>query len=58
MPPSEEHLVSSKRGVALVRRVLRRQLDALAEGRDPIGVSFDEYAPPVRFEAGNFLGEG
>ena len=53
---SEEHLVSSDRGVALVRRVLRRQLNALAEGRDPLGVSFDEHAPPVRFEAGNFLG--
>jgi hypothetical protein len=52
---SEEHLVSSDRGVALVRRLLRQQLDALAEGRDPIGVSFDPAAPPVRFEAGNFL---
>jgi len=55
---SEEHLVSSDRRVALVRRVLRRQLDTLAVGRDPLGVSFDEHAPPVRFEAGNFLGEG
>jgi phenylpropionate dioxygenase-like ring-hydroxylating dioxygenase large terminal subunit len=52
---SEEHLVSSDRGVALVRRMLQRQLDALAEGKDPAGVSFDEGAPPVRFEAGNFL---
>ena len=50
--------MSSEQGVALVHRALRRQLDALAEGRDPLGVSFDEYAPPVRFEAGNFLGEG
>ena len=50
--------MSSDRGVALVRRGLRRQLDTLTEGRDPLGVSFDEHAPPVRFEAGNFLGEG
>jgi hypothetical protein len=52
---SEENLVSSDRGVALVRRQLKLQLDALAEGRDPIGVSFDPAAPPVAFEAGNFL---
>ena len=52
---SEEHLVSSDRGVALVRRVLRQQLDALAAGRDPIGVGFDPDAPPITFEAGNFL---
>ena len=52
---SEEHLVSSDRGVALVRRVLRQQLDALAAGRDPIGVCFDADSPPITFEAGNFL---
>jgi phenylpropionate dioxygenase-like ring-hydroxylating dioxygenase large terminal subunit len=54
---SEEHLVSSDRGVALVRRQLRRQLAAVAEGRDPAGVSLDAHAPPMRFEAGNFLVE-
>jgi len=32
--------------------------DTVAEGRDPIGVSFDATAPPVPFEAGNFLIEG
>ena len=45
---SEEHLVSSDRGVSMVRRILRRQLEAPAEGRDPLGVSFDETAPPAR----------
>ena len=39
----------------MVRRVLRRQLEALVEGQDPVGVSFDAEAPPVRFKAGNFL---
>jgi len=52
---SEEHLVTSDRGVALVRRQLRRQLDAIADGKDPAGVSFDETAPPIVLEAGNFL---
>jgi nitrite reductase/ring-hydroxylating ferredoxin subunit len=52
---SEEHLVSSDRGVALVRRQLRRQLEAVAGGRDPAGVGFDPEAAPTRLEAGNFL---
>ncbi len=54
-PHSEEHLVSSDRGVSLVRRSLRQQLEALAQGSDPAGVSFDEDAPPTPLEAGNFL---
>ncbi len=52
---SEEHLAASDKGIVMLRRLFMRQLDAIAEGKDPIGVSFDENAPPVRFEAGNFL---
>jgi nitrite reductase/ring-hydroxylating ferredoxin subunit len=52
---SEEHLVTSDRGVAMLRRLLKKQLDALKEGRDPAGVNFDPAAPPVFFSAGNFL---
>ncbi len=55
---SEENLVGSDRGVAMVRRLLAQQLEALAEGKDPLGVSFDDDAPPVRLEAGNFLIDG
>jgi hypothetical protein len=29
----------------------------MAAGRDPIGISFDANAPPVEFEAGNFIRE-
>jgi phenylpropionate dioxygenase-like ring-hydroxylating dioxygenase large terminal subunit len=50
---SEEHLASSDQGIAMLRRLLRRQVRAVAEGRDPAGVSFDPDAPPVVFEAGN-----
>jgi hypothetical protein len=32
---TEEHLVSSDRGVSLVRRMLRQQPEALAQGRHP-----------------------
>jgi len=52
---SEEHLATSDRGIAMLRRLLRQQLDALREGKDPAGVSFDRQAAPVHFEAGNFL---
>jgi len=54
---SEEHLVTSDRGIAMLRRVLRRQLGRLEAGLDPAGVSFDAEAPPVRFEAGNWVEE-
>ena len=52
---SEEHLATSDRGIVMLRRLLQQQLDAVAQGRDPAGVSFDPAAPPVHFTAGNFL---
>jgi len=52
---SEEHFGQSDRGILMVRRMLSDQLEALAAARDPIGVSFDENAGPVEFEAGNFI---
>ena len=39
----------------MLRRMLQRQLDAVAAGRDPAGVSFDPATPPVVFEAGNYI---
>ena len=36
-----EHLASSDKGVMMLRQLLRRQLDALAAGRDPINVVRD-----------------
>ncbi len=50
---SEEHLASSDRGVALVRRMLKRQIEAVAAGKDPAGVG----ATVVQTEAGNYLVE-
>lgn len=52
---SEEHLATSDRGIAMLRRLLQKQLDAVKAGKDPAGVSFDPDAPPVHFSAGNFL---
>ncbi len=55
---SEEHLAASDKGIAMLRRLLKRQVEAVAEGKDPIGVGFDPDAPPVRFEAGNWVASG
>ena len=39
----------------MIRRLLSDQLEAVAAGRDPIGLLFDPNAPPVEFEAGNYI---
>jgi hypothetical protein len=39
----------------MIRRMLGDQLEAIAAGRDPIGLSFDPGGPPVVFEAGNYI---
>jgi hypothetical protein len=52
---SDEHLATSDEGVVMLRRLLHRQVNAVARGEDPPGVNFDAGAPPVVFEAGNFV---
>ena len=52
---SEEHLATTDRGIVMLRRMLQKQLEVVATGGDPAGVSFDPDAPPVAFTAGNFL---
>jgi len=52
---SEEHLVSSDRGLALLRRLLKRQVEAVASGNNPIGVSFDPANDLVRLDAGTSI---
>ncbi len=42
---SEEHFGQSDRGILMIRRMLTDQLEAMAAGRDPIGVSFDAAVP-------------
>ena len=54
---SEEHLASSDRGIIMLRRLLARQVDAVAAGQDPIGVSFDGAAAFVRLEAGQYIAD-
>ncbi|HEY0938715.1 MAG TPA: aromatic ring-hydroxylating dioxygenase subunit alpha [Steroidobacter sp.] len=52
---SEEHLTSTDRGIALLRRLLEKQVQIVEEGGDPIGVAFAEPDANVALEAGNFL---
>ncbi len=54
---SEEFLATSDIGIVKLRRLLEAQLSAIAEGKDPAGVSFDPNAAPVKFAAGNYLKE-
>jgi nitrite reductase/ring-hydroxylating ferredoxin subunit len=52
---SEENLVESDRGIALLRQFLRQQVELVAQGHDPAGVAFDEQTPPVTFAASREL---
>jgi hypothetical protein len=50
-----EHLVPGDQGIGMIRRRLRAELKQLAEGRNPVGVSFDSDAPPLCLEGGRSL---
>jgi hypothetical protein len=53
---SEEHLVTSDKGIGMQRRMLRRALETVAAGGDPPGLSFSDAQPPIRVPSGNFFG--
>src|SRR5258706_129437 len=55
---SEEHLRTSDRGIVMLRRLLERQVDAVAKGGDPLGVHFGDESVTVRLEAGQRPLEG
>jgi len=52
---SAEHLVSSDKGVGMLRQLLRRQLTAVAAGKNPIGTAFEESAAYVTLEGGTAI---
>ena len=54
---SDEHLVTSDKGIGLLRSLLRQQAAAVAQGENPIGTFFDENAAPVMLEAGTTISE-
>lgn len=51
---SEEHLALSDRGIIMQRKILKAQIKLVAEGGDPIGVSFDFAKALVKVRSGNF----
>jgi phenylpropionate dioxygenase-like ring-hydroxylating dioxygenase large terminal subunit len=51
---SEEHLVTSDRGIMMQRRLLAQQMEIVAKGGDPLGVNFDPDQALVRIRSGNF----
>jgi hypothetical protein len=51
---SEEHLVTSDRGIMMQRKLLEQQMEMVARGGDPLGVNFDPAAALVRVRSGNF----
>jgi nitrite reductase/ring-hydroxylating ferredoxin subunit len=52
---SLERLASSDRGVSMVRRQWKEQVEVVSGGGDPAGVSFDGDETPVELVAGNFV---
>ena len=51
---SEEHLVTSDRGIVMQRRMLERDIRAVMEGGDPTGVYFNDDAV-IHVPSGNFF---
>jgi nitrite reductase/ring-hydroxylating ferredoxin subunit len=51
---SEEHLATSDRGIVMLRRLLRQQIDVVADGGNPIGVAYEAGKELMKFEAGQY----
>jgi hypothetical protein len=51
---SEEHLVTSDKGIAMQRRALRRAMETVAAGGHPPLVAFDEAEATIHLPSGNF----
>lgn len=54
---AEEHLVLSDRGIIMLRRKWRKQLQLVEDGGDPVGVVRGEPETAVETIAGNFIRE-
>jgi len=51
---SEEHLVTSDRGIIMQRRMLQKQCEIVAGGGNPAGVEFSADEALVKIKSGNF----
>ncbi|MCR2817410.1 aromatic ring-hydroxylating dioxygenase subunit alpha [Microbacterium sp. zg.Y1090] len=52
---TEDHLTTTDQGIAMIRRMMAKQIRAVAGGGDPVGVVFDEADRVVRIEGGNYF---
>lgn len=52
---SDEHLATSDRGVRMLRRVFRDQMDLVADGGDPVNVAFEDGDDLVEIACGQFF---
>lgn len=52
---SEEHLAATDRGVSMLRKLFREQVERAAAGSDLLGAAFNEQDALVRLEAGNYV---
>jgi phenylpropionate dioxygenase-like ring-hydroxylating dioxygenase large terminal subunit len=52
---SQEHLVSSDRGIGMHRQLYKKQCKAVGDGADPVGVAYQEGDRLVRVEARSWV---
>jgi nitrite reductase/ring-hydroxylating ferredoxin subunit len=52
---SDDHLTTTDQGVAMLRRMMARQIKAVAAGGDPPGVAFAPADDTVAIEGGNYF---
>ena len=52
---SDEHLGFSDKGILMIRRLLHKQIEAVRNGDDPVGVTCDPTQALIQTSAGNFL---
>jgi phenylpropionate dioxygenase-like ring-hydroxylating dioxygenase large terminal subunit len=50
----EENLETSDRGIVLLRKMLRQQIEIVRDGGDPMGVTFDVAQRVFKTDAGNY----
>jgi phenylpropionate dioxygenase-like ring-hydroxylating dioxygenase large terminal subunit len=54
---SEEHLASTDRGIAMLRRMYRQQCKTVEGGGNPVGVAFAEADALIRVRSGLFMAQ-
>ncbi len=52
---SDEHLAASDRGIRMLRKLMKEQIDIVEKGGDPQGVTFDPAKAIIQVKSGNFF---